>query len=885
MEVGKENASGQKPEAPSANPNEQPAKHSLNGGGNKENPDPSLKANGHAAPAPQEVERFAALLAGHGCASGTHGIPTWDEAKGKWSIKSTARTLKEGGTLAHYAAHLAGKTPLGIVPIRADSTCLFGCGDIDDYDIDAIALITEIERLKFPLVPCRSKSGGLHLFLFLREPEPAAAVQACLREMMAALGHPRAEIFPKQVALVHDRDQGNWMVMPYFGDDFSGKLPNGGKLHMQYGLKRAGGEMTLGEFLRAAEAARTATAEIKVKKPRAKSNGADQDATEAKHAAAKCAEYAAELAELTANGNTALNKYGFIMGQMIARGWISREAVEQAFLAAIISWTDQEHHRDTLKRALDDGMQEPHADLGTDESGLPVFSEIALAARFAEQHSGDLRYVAEWGQWMSWTGTHWKHDSTLHAFDLARHLCREVAPGFKNAHVIASAKTVAAVERLAKADRRLAATSDQWDADPWLLNTPDGTVDLKTGKCRPCKPEDFITKITAVAMGDPAACPMWDAVLRRATGENAELERYIQRMLGYGQTGVTTEEAMFFLFGTGANSKGVITKTVAGIMGDYHDTAPMETLTASQFDQHPTDLAGLRGARLVTATETEEGRRWAESRIKLLTGGDPVKARLMRQDFFTYTPQFKLVISGNHKPGLRSVNEAIRRRMNLLPFTVTIPPEERDQGLKEKLKTEWPAILGWMVKGCLDWQERGLDPPKAVTQATDEYLESEDAMGAWIEECCDRDEKAWTKTTPLFQSWKGWAEAAEEFVGSTKRFKNAMESRGFKPDKRHGERGYCGLTLREAGTAAAVPSIKLVVWVSREKDLAILVQAPNGSDVWLPKSQITMVEREDGQTEVTLPAWLAEEKRLLAGDGQGRLPLDGAGGDPTGGKV
>src|SRR5262249_7748703 len=160
-------------------------------------------------------------------------------------------------------------------------------------------------------------------------------------------------------------------------------------------------------------------------------------------------------------------------------------------------------------------------------------------------------------------------------------------------------------------------------------------------------------------------------------------------------------------------------------------------------DRHPTELAGLHGARLVTATETEEGRQWAESKIKVLTGGDKIAARFMRQDFFEFTPQFKLVIAGNHKPGLRSVDEAIRRRLHLIPFTVTIPPNQRDAQLPNKLKAERPGILAWMIQGCLDWQERGLCPPTVVTDATVAYLEAEDALSAWMDDCCRRDPQAW----------------------------------------------------------------------------------------------------------------------------------------------
>ena len=164
-----------------------------------------------------------------------------------------------------------------------------------------------------------------------------------------------------------------------------------------------------------------------------------------------------------------------------------------------------------------------------------------------------------------------------------------------------------------------------------------------------------------------------------------------------------------------------------------------------------------------------------------LTGGDKIAARFMRQDFFEFTPQFKLVIAGNHKPGLRSVDEAIRRRFHLIPFTVTIPLAERDPTLKDRLKAEWPGILTWMIDGCLDWQKHGLCPPSAVVDATAAYLDAEDAIAAWLEDCCVRDPNAWATSNELFASWKAWAELAGEFVGSSKRFTQNLEARGFHP--------------------------------------------------------------------------------------------------------
>lgn len=431
-----------------------------------------------------------------------------------------------------------------------------------------------------------------------------------------------------------------------------------------------------------------------------------------------------------------------------------------------------------------------------EENCPPAFSDEALALQFADQHRDDLRYVAAWSKWLRWTGKWWQIDETLFAYDQVRAICRQAASECNDGKIassIANARTVAAVERLAKSDRRLAADADQWDADPWLLNTQDGIVDLRTGGTRPHSPLDYCTKITAASAG--GNCPSWLSFLDRITAGDRDLQHFVQRMFGYTLTGDTSAHALFFLFGSGANGKSVMIDTVAGILKDYHRTAAIETFTASSSERHPTDLAGLRGARLVTAIETEEGRRWAESRIKTLTGGDRIAARFMRQDYFEFSPQFKLVIAGNHKPGLRSVDEAIRRRLHLLPFRVTIPPEERDPHLPDKLKGEWPGIFSWMIQGCLNWQREGLIPPKAVQDATAAYLDAEDVVAAWIDDCCVRDPSRWTSSTVLFEAWKAWADEAGEFIGSAKHLSQTLETKGFQPNRKMTGRGFQGIAV------------------------------------------------------------------------------------------
>lgn len=240
--------------------------------------------------------------------------------------------------------------------------------------------------------------------------------------------------------------------------------------------------------------------------------------------------------------------------------------------------------------------------------------------------------------------------------------------------------------------------------------------------------------------------------------------------------------------------------TISGILGDYATVAPMDMFMAATCERHPTDMAGLRGARLVSATETEQGRRWAESKLKALTGGDKITARFMRQDFFEFVPQFKLVVAGNHKPAIRNVDEAMRRRLHLIPFTVTIPPAQRDKTLSEKLLAERDGIMAWAVDGCREWQRIGLKPPTAVSAATEEYFEAEDALGRWLDEACERGRNLTETSGVLFAAWKVWADANGEFVGSIKRFSENLASRGFEPYRDRHARGFRGLGLRQGGS-------------------------------------------------------------------------------------
>lgn len=432
---------------------------------------------------------------------------------------------------------------------------------------------------------------------------------------------------------------------------------------------------------------------------------------------------------------------------------------------------------------------------------LDAHSEEAFALAFSARHADNLRYCDKFKSWSLWDGTRWKRDEVRAVFTLARALCRDQQPKVEPQHSasVTSSRMRAAVVALAGEDPRHVTAFSDWDADPWALNTPGGTVDLRTGKLHRHDPAALHSKITAVTPDRTMARPIWESFLDAVTTGDKELQAYLARLAGYCLTGDTREHALAFLYGTGANGKGVFLNTLRAIVNDYARVAPMETFTDSKSDRHPTDIAMLMGARLVTAQETEEGRRWAESKIKSMTGGDPVTARFMRQDFFEYQPQFKLLFAGNHKPSLSNVDQAIKRRFHLVPFTVTFPPERRDLSLQDKLQAEWPAILAWVVDGCLEWQRIGLAPPSAVLDASDEYFEDEDSFGAWLEECCERADHSNEPTADIFASWKAWADRNGLWPGSSKQFSEKMVGHGFlkwREPIRNGRRGFSGLGLK-----------------------------------------------------------------------------------------
>jgi putative DNA primase/helicase len=435
-------------------------------------------------------------------------------------------------------------------------------------------------------------------------------------------------------------------------------------------------------------------------------------------------------------------------------------------------------------------------------------TDLGNAERFAAHHGESVRYCYPWRKWLVRTGARWERDEAgqIHrlAKETVRAIYREASEAededrrkalAKHAAASESETRIRAMVELAKSEAPVA--PDKLDADPWLLNVLNGTIDLRTGELREHRREDLITKIAPVEYDPHATAPTWEAFLERVLpGE--ELRGFVQRTVGYSATGDTSEQCMFIHHGPGANGKSTFQETVTAALGDYAMRTPTETLLVKRAGGVPNDVARLKGARFVTASETEEGRRLAESLVKDLTGQDTISARFMWAEWFDFKPTHALHLSTNHKPEIRGTDAAIWRRIRLIPWGVTIPPAEQDRKLAEKLHEELPGILAWIVRGCLRWQREGLQAPEEVRKATKAYRAEMDVLAAFLGDCCLRGEEEEESAGELWDAWKKWAEEVGEQIGTRKRFGGRLAERGFlnHRDSKTGRKVWSGLSLR-----------------------------------------------------------------------------------------
>jgi len=441
-------------------------------------------------------------------------------------------------------------------------------------------------------------------------------------------------------------------------------------------------------------------------------------------------------------------------------------------------------------------------------------SDDGVAAELSERLRADWRYVPDRHIWRRWTGQYWEADRRNRIKDLSRQVCGDLARQVKSkrlARQIASDRAMEAAIRIASSDPRHVTLASEFDPSPSHLNTPAGIVDLTTGQLLPHDRGALMTCVTAASPGGD--CPRFKAFLAEATGGDAKLQGFLQRVAGYCLTGSVEEHAIFFLFGPGGTGKSLFLNLLKNVLGDdYAKTADMDLFTVAVGERHKSPLAMVHAARLVVANETDESKRLDEAKVKTLTGGDVAVANYMRGDSFEFRPKFKLLIAGNQRPHLRSADDAMRRRLHVIPFRHK--PKVVDKKLLERLRPELGGILCWAIEGELERRRIGLAPPPEVVGATDEYFEAENVIGRWLEERCTRGDAAidvvdgrkrpaFSSNKAVYRDYKAWAKEGGEFVLSERVFIHKLGSidglrrgRGGRDGK--GERGLFGVALKNA---------------------------------------------------------------------------------------
>ncbi len=429
------------------------------------------------------------------------------------------------------------------------------------------------------------------------------------------------------------------------------------------------------------------------------------------------------------------------------------------------------------------------------------------AERFAAEHGHEVRYCYPWGKWLVWDERRWRVDDTGAVQRLAkkttRRMLREAADDPDDDRRRARGRWANASDSRPRRDAMLALAQsepgipvlpEQLDQDGWLLNVENGTLNLRTGELQPHGREDLITKLAPVTHDATATAPRWQRFLEEVLPDPA-LRRFVQAATGYSGTGDTSEQVLFFLHGLGGNGKSKFLEAVQHVLGDYATQVMPDLLMAHQGERHPTELTDLYGRRFVATIEAEEGRRFAESYVKWLTGGDAIRGRRMREDFWQWRPTHKLFLAANYRPVIRGTDVAIWRRIRLVPFTVTIPEEQRDAHLADKLAAEAPGILCWLVEGCLAWQRDGLRPPAAVRAATTDYQAEMDVVGRFVGERCRVDSFAQVSAAMLYKAFRAWCQDTGERDLSQQSFGRRLSDRGFERVRRKSGHWWTGLGL------------------------------------------------------------------------------------------
>jgi len=481
---------------------------------------------------------------------------------------------------------------------------------------------------------------------------------------------------------------------------------------------------------------------------------------------------------------------------------------------------DEQHYSDgktygqaTVQKAVESttSASMPATETQSGKSGLFFkLTDLGNAERLASRSGDDIRYCHAWKCWLIWDGTRWGPDKTEQINQKAKTVVRSIYQEASLADDSSIRQAIARHAERSESDARIKAMvsrarsesgipvlPEELDQNPWLLNCLNGTLNLKTGKLMPHNRYNLITQIAPVKYDPDATCPAWDAFLGRIMADNDNLVSFLQRAIGYSLTGDTSEQSIFIFYGTGANGKTTFMQTAGSMLADYAMQTPTETLLIKRKGSIPNDVARLRGARLVTASEAEADEHLAESLIKQMTGQDTISARFLHQEWFDFEPTHKIFLATNHKPVIKGTDHAIWRRIKLIPFEVTIPESEQDRHLLVKLREELSGILSWAVRGCLEWLKNGLGEPDEVKTATRNYRTEMDTFAQFIDDRCIIDPSAKATSKLIHEAYTEWSEINGERKLGIQALGRKLVDQGFKPIQvgKSRARGYAGIGL------------------------------------------------------------------------------------------
>jgi len=435
-------------------------------------------------------------------------------------------------------------------------------------------------------------------------------------------------------------------------------------------------------------------------------------------------------------------------------------------------------------------------------------TDLGNAERLIDSHGDTLKFGFAWNKWLIWDGIRWVKDNGEGIIGKAKDIVKDIYVEASEtgdsgkrkelAQFALSCESAFKIEQMIKLARsEVAIKPDELDSGKELLNCQNGTIDLETGELLPHDRKHLITKIANVEYQANATYELWLRFLNEIMDNNQNLISFIQRALGYSLTGDISERCIFILYGLGANGKTTLLSVLGGILNDYALQTPTQTLMVKHYDGIPNDIARLKGARFVTATESETSQRLNEGLIKQLAGGDMVSARFMRGEFFDFMPTHKLWLATNHKPIIRGTDKAIWDRIRLIPFNVVIPEEKQDKHLVEKLLNEASGILNWAIEGCRKWQREGLGTPEEVREATNEYRNEMDILANWLEDNCLIGKEYSATAKVLYQDYQNWCNANGEKAISQRHFGLSLTERGFERLKDRNGMNYLGVGICE----------------------------------------------------------------------------------------